>query len=474
MSATLSPLPLFRAFTAAGAPLAGGKLWTYAAGTSTPLATYTDATGAVTAPNPIVLDANGQAPLWLGYVPYKLNLLDASNVQQPSWPIDPVTVYDAATAIAASTAGVAAAIQNQTYQAFTTAGSAPNFTLSPSPAIGTLANGQEFEVTFNSAGTTGSNTLNVSGKGAKNLKQYDSAGVKQPAIIASSMIAKVRYDGVDMVVLTPLSSAVIDNTVSVARTFYVRTDGNDTNDGSANDAAHAFKTIQKGVDVVALKILYAKVTIQVGDGTYPEKINLKPWNGNVPPLLRGNFTTPANCIIQPADSYGIQANTFTSGDQGTFAWEIGGFKIFGAALTPTSLILMDGAVTIAIVGLMELGYCYLGSHFSIGANSTLNIRSNYTINDAATQHFYVNYGGKIYFRGADTVTVTGTPTFTTFAYAYAGSLISATVGGTITFSGSATGTRYYVAGNSVISVGGGATYFPGGTAGVTATGGQYV
>lgn len=48
-----------------GLPLAGGKIYTYAAGTSTPLATYTDSTGLVANANPIILDASGQAHIWL-------------------------------------------------------------------------------------------------------------------------------------------------------------------------------------------------------------------------------------------------------------------------------------------------------------------------------------------------------------------------------------------------------------------------
>jgi len=89
MTATLAPLPIFRAFTANGAPLAGGLLYTYAAGTTTPLATYTDQSGVTPNANPVVLDANGQANVWLkSGLTYKINLTDASLVQQTGWPVD--------------------------------------------------------------------------------------------------------------------------------------------------------------------------------------------------------------------------------------------------------------------------------------------------------------------------------------------------------------------------------------------------
>lgn len=45
-----------------GDPLSGGKIYTYAAGTTTPLTTYTSRTGLVPNTNPIILDAAGRTP----------------------------------------------------------------------------------------------------------------------------------------------------------------------------------------------------------------------------------------------------------------------------------------------------------------------------------------------------------------------------------------------------------------------------
>jgi len=65
-----------------GNPLSGGKLYTYAAGTTTPLATYTTDVGDVAHTNPIILDSAGRVPggqIWLtdGSVDYKF-LLETS------------------------------------------------------------------------------------------------------------------------------------------------------------------------------------------------------------------------------------------------------------------------------------------------------------------------------------------------------------------------------------------------------------
>jgi microcystin-dependent protein len=52
-----------------GVPLSGGLLYTYQAGSSTALATYTDISGAIPNSNPIVLDASGRLSneVWLTY-----------------------------------------------------------------------------------------------------------------------------------------------------------------------------------------------------------------------------------------------------------------------------------------------------------------------------------------------------------------------------------------------------------------------
>lgn len=70
------------------------------------------------------------------------------------------------------------------------------------------------------------------------------------------------------------------------------------------------------------------------------------------------------------------------------------------------------------------------------------------------------------------VTLTGTPSFSA-AYARADSLGLFRSNG-MSFSGSASGTRYTVDSNAVIyTAGGGATYFPGSLLGLVLNGGQY-
>ena len=64
----------FRAETDAGLPLVGGMLYTYASGTNSYKAAYTDATLTTPATHPVVLNARGEAQVWLGAGAYSLKL----------------------------------------------------------------------------------------------------------------------------------------------------------------------------------------------------------------------------------------------------------------------------------------------------------------------------------------------------------------------------------------------------------------
>jgi hypothetical protein len=83
--ATVNLSPLFNGQTLFGPtalPLAGGQLFTYQAGSSTPLVTYTTINGNIPNQNPIILGTDGKLPqeLWLqsGYS-YKFLVQDSAN-----------------------------------------------------------------------------------------------------------------------------------------------------------------------------------------------------------------------------------------------------------------------------------------------------------------------------------------------------------------------------------------------------------
>jgi hypothetical protein len=86
MTATLTPNAKQQFFDANGNPLAGGKLYTYIAGTTSPTTTYVDSAGVTTNTNPIILDSRGEANVWLGTGTYKFKLLSATDVE--IWTVD--------------------------------------------------------------------------------------------------------------------------------------------------------------------------------------------------------------------------------------------------------------------------------------------------------------------------------------------------------------------------------------------------
>lgn len=72
-----------------GNPLSGGKIYSYAAGTSTPQTTYTDSSGSIAHPNPIILDSAGRVPtgeIWVtGGVSYKFVVQTSTGTQIGSY-----------------------------------------------------------------------------------------------------------------------------------------------------------------------------------------------------------------------------------------------------------------------------------------------------------------------------------------------------------------------------------------------------
>jgi hypothetical protein len=162
MTINVSPDPRLQFFGNDGKPLVGGKLYTYAAGTTTLLATYIDWYGVTPNTNPIILDSRGEASVWLGTARYKFVLKDANDVEvytqnnlimspgadgagaYGTWPID--ISGNAATATVATTVASGAAVTSITgagLYGFTLTGgpitSTGTFTVTP-PAPGATGN----------------------------------------------------------------------------------------------------------------------------------------------------------------------------------------------------------------------------------------------------------------------------------------------------------------------------------------------
>lgn len=90
MSGLLLSMPVPPFVDATGKPLAGGLVYTYAAGTTTPLATYADINLTIPNANPLTLDAQGYALIYLTTANYKIDVQTSGGVSIDGFPRDNV------------------------------------------------------------------------------------------------------------------------------------------------------------------------------------------------------------------------------------------------------------------------------------------------------------------------------------------------------------------------------------------------
>jgi hypothetical protein len=94
--------------------------------------------------------------------------------------------------------------QLQVAGAFATGGTAPAYTLTPSPAPASYVAKQRFNVIVHADGTNVQPTINVAGLGAKNWMQRGPTGVLVPAALVAGALLDIEYDGTYWVTLNPL------------------------------------------------------------------------------------------------------------------------------------------------------------------------------------------------------------------------------------------------------------------------------
>jgi hypothetical protein len=252
--------------------------------------------------------------------------------------------------------------------------------------------------------------------------------------------------------------------LTAPRTYYVRTDGSDSNNGLSNSAGGAFLTIQKAIDTVAtLDLSIYDATIQIGPGTYAASVQLKSLVGAGKAIILGDETTPANVAISTTSADAIWSNLI----RGT--WALRGLKI--QTTTSGRGIAVQGRGCVVEIQNLDFGAC-ASQHMNARSGAHILQTGNYAISGGSAFHWNAIGGGTIECQN-HTITLTGTPAFgSAFAIAQITAVILAA---STTFSGAATGVRYSALTNAVIYTGGGgANYLAGNAAGATASGGQYV
>jgi hypothetical protein len=280
------------------------------------------------------------------------------------------------------------------------------------------------------------------------------------------------HDLTDKPTLGSMASRDIDGfreQVTAPRIYYVRKDGSNDNDGLTDTAAGAFLTIGKAVQVVGnLDLGTHLVTIQVGDGTWNEQVAVNaPWVGgpgsNV--VFRGNLANPAACVIDSSAACFLVQNPGARAD-------VNGFKLISGG--GNGCIVVQNGGYMRLNGDMIFGTA-VSSHIYVNGMSQINaFLASYRIEGGAARHLRSSGMSRVLIGGAGTtITLTGTPAFSG-AFITCDNMASVETN-SVAFSGSATGSRYYVAQNSVINVlGSGASYLPGSTNGQAVNGGLYV
>ena len=253
--------------------------------------------------------------------------------------------------------------------------------------------------------------------------------------------------------------------LTAARVYYVRTDGSDSNDGLSNTSSGAWLTLQRAMDVISSTLDMAgfTITVQIGDGTYTSPLVIKACVGMASPsslLFQGNTVTPSNVVLSMTSATAITASGPTC-----FA------SISSVKIQTTTSGMGVTADADAQLWLTKVSFGAVANYQINCFGAYIKVMGNYEISGGATFHIYCSSGGMVFAAVSGTTTLTGTPAITTFAYAEQSGIIR--ING-VTYSGSATGTRYNANTNAnIFTNGSGATYLPGSVAGSTATGGNY-
>lgn len=245
------------------------------------------------------------------------------------------------------------------------------------------------------------------------------------------------------------------------RTYFVRTDGSDSNNGLTDTAGGAFLTIQRAVNVAAtLDLGIFNCIIQVAAGTYNGAVVLKSFVGAGQILIIGDDTTPANVII-------------TGGGNLISGTDFGRYLIAGVTIASTGLrnIQVSGRGQLQYRNIVSKGAVGLNTHVTALNGAEVQSLGNITLNGSAQIGFLAANFGFMNLRGQPITFASGT---TIPSRGFQASDLGKVDMLSITFSGSFTGKRYEVNVNGVIFTNNaGETYIPGTIAGTTATGGIY-
>jgi len=174
---------------------------------------------------------------------------------------------------------------------------------------------------------TGAVTIAINGLGAQAVKRNDGQPLQGSDVLADECIL-IEFNTTYWQMLRLVRSQVWFK-LSADLILYVRPTGNDNNDGSLNDDAHAFRTIQAAVNFVRSSFVTAgrTVTIQLGvPGVYQGSVLIQDLPGSI--QIRGDSANIGGYTVQgTAESGGQYPRVIVMSGSGTSV-SLNGFTVY--------------------------------------------------------------------------------------------------------------------------------------------------
>jgi len=277
-------------------------------------------------------------------------------------------------------------LQNQTYTGFTSAGTAPAYTLSASPAL-TLSSGARVRVKWHAATTSGAVTFAPNGLTAKSLKTRDFAGNLANPVLQAGQLSDIEYDGTEWIILNPALPQFAYPTVT-AGVMYADSSGILT-----TGSALTFDGTNLGLGVTPSAWNASWKALQVGANSALAN------QGSVTDLQYNVYRNTSN-----VDTY-ISADFATRYRQisGTHAWFTAASGTASNPITFTQAMTLDVSGN-HLVGKTALDITTVGAQLratgqitstlagTTAATDTLNVYSS----GAAAYRFYVDMSGTVH------------------------------------------------------------------------------
>lgn len=322
------------------------------------------------------------------------------------------------------------------------------------------------------AENTGPVTLTLNGFAAAPILRRDGQPLLEKDTRPGMLLPVMRLGSAFLCIGAVLSDFVRPNAL-----FYVRNDGSDSNNGLAPTAAGAFATIAGAITAIS-KLFMAGTTpiIQLvlsapnTQTTFALPETLPPFGGSI--AIQGDptsLTTASNYVLSSSGPSGSTGSGVIMSGANGLAFL--GLTIANTGTSHHTLIASEGG-TISLNTVRITGGGASWAKLYAARNGSIVSPSDLYLAGPASSLFFAR--GYIRLGGTNPIIVAGSPNFSDGA-AYAADLGLITLSGPA-ISGTASGRRYNIAGNSVVKAfGAGPNAFPGNASGTTdGTGSVYI